>query len=47
VVKFYADLNAPIATKKDAKAWQQLREQLQILKDRVATPPAQPAAQSQ
>jgi hypothetical protein len=47
VLKFYADMNAPIATRKDAKAWRQLRDELQRLKDRVAAPPAQPAAQSQ
>jgi len=40
-------MNAPIATRKDAKAWRQLRDELQRLKDRVAAPPAQPAAQSQ
>ncbi len=34
VLKFYADLNAPIATRKDAKAWQQLQDQLQRLKER-------------
>lgn len=46
VLKFYADLNAPIATRKNAKAWQQLQDQLQRLKERAA-PPAQPSAQSQ
>jgi hypothetical protein len=46
VLKFYADLNAPIATRKDAKAWQQLQDQLQHLKERAA-PPAQPSAQNQ
>jgi hypothetical protein len=47
VSKFYADLNAPLATKKDAKAWKQLQDQLQRLKERATAPPAQPSAQSQ
>jgi hypothetical protein len=46
-VKFYSDLNAPIATKKDAKAWQQLQDQLQRLKERAPASPVQPDAQSQ
>jgi Zinc dependent phospholipase C len=47
ILKFYADVNAPIATKKDAKAWRQLQDQLQRLNGRTAAPPAQPVAQSQ
>jgi len=47
-VQFYSDLNAPIATKKDAKAWRQLQDELQRLNQRAAASPVdQPAAQNQ
>jgi hypothetical protein len=32
ILNFYADLNAPIATKKDAKAWRTAQEELDKLK---------------
>jgi hypothetical protein len=47
VLQFYADPNAPVATRKDAKAWRQLQDQLQRLKERPAVPLTQPSAQSQ
>jgi hypothetical protein len=44
----YGDLNAPNATRKDAKAWRQLQDQLQQLKQRDAmTPVEQPSALNQ
>ncbi len=46
--QFYSDLNAPNATRKDAKAWLQLQDQLQQLKQRDAmTPVEQPPALNQ
>jgi hypothetical protein len=42
LVQFYSDPTAPVATRKNAKAWRQLQDQLQQLKQRVATPPEQP-----
>jgi len=46
--QFYSDLNAPNATRKDAKAWRQLQDQLQQLKQRDAiTPVEQPPALNQ
>jgi Zinc dependent phospholipase C len=37
ILAFYADLGAPFATKKDPKAWQDVLEELGILKDSPAT----------
>jgi hypothetical protein len=46
--QFYSDLNAPNATRKDAKAWRQLQDQLQQLKQRDAmTPVEHPPALNQ
>jgi hypothetical protein len=42
LLQFYADPNAPVATRKNAKAWRQLQDQLQQLKQRAAAPPEQP-----
>jgi hypothetical protein len=39
LLQFYADPNAPVATRKNAKAWRQLQDQLQQLKQRAAAPP--------
>jgi hypothetical protein len=39
--QFYSDLNAPNATRKDAKAWRQLQDQLQQLKQRDAMTPVE------
>ena len=39
VLHFYVDLNAPIATKKDKKAWRQLLEQLSNLSHQSLEPP--------
>jgi hypothetical protein len=41
LLQFYADPNAPVATRKNAKAWRQLQDQLQQLKQRTAAPPVQ------
>ena len=40
-LNFYSDLNAPIATKKDAKAWRQLQDELQRLNQRAAASPVE------
>jgi hypothetical protein len=40
VLQFYSDLNAPIATKKNAKAWQKLQEQLDKLRAQSSGQPA-------
>src|SRR5882672_10647079 len=42
LLEFYADPNAPVATRKNAKAWRQLQDQLQQLKQRAAAPPERP-----
>jgi hypothetical protein len=42
LLQFYADPNAPVATRKDAKAWRPLQDQLQQLKQRATTPPVEP-----
>jgi hypothetical protein len=42
LLQFYADPNAPVATRKNAKAWRQLQDQLQQLKQRAAAAPEQP-----
>jgi len=42
LLQFYADPNAPVATRKNAKAWRQLQDQLQQLKQRAAAPHEQP-----
>jgi Zinc dependent phospholipase C len=42
LLQFYSDPNAPIATRKNAKAWRQLQDQLQQLKQSAATPVNQP-----
>ena len=42
LVQFYSDLNAPNATRKDAKAWRQLQDQLQQLKQRDPMTPVEP-----
>ena len=39
LLQFYSNLNAPNAIRKDAKAWRQLQDELQQLKQREATPP--------
>ena len=41
LLQFYADPNAPVVTRKNAKAWRQLQDQLQQLKQRIAVPPVQ------
>jgi Zinc dependent phospholipase C len=40
LLQFYANPNAPVATRKDARAWRQLQDQLQQLKQRAAASPA-------
>ena len=47
LLQFYADPNAPVATRKNAKAWRQLQDQLQQLKQRAAAPPEQPPVLNQ
>jgi len=42
LLQFYADPDAPVATRKNAKAWRQLQDQLQQLKQRAAAPPERP-----
>jgi hypothetical protein len=42
LLHFYADPNAPNATKKNAKDWQKLQDELETLKQSAAAP-AQPA----
>src|ERR1700730_7077997 len=46
LLQFYADPNAPVATRKNAKAWRQLQDQLQQLKQRAAAPPNNPRPES-
>jgi Zinc dependent phospholipase C len=46
VLHFYVDLNAPIATKKDKKAWRQLLEQLSDLSRQNAAAGVAPASPS-
>jgi hypothetical protein len=41
LLQFYSDMNAPNATRKNAKAWRQLQDELQQLKQRDATPAAE------
>jgi hypothetical protein len=41
LLQFYADPSAPIATKKKVKAWQQLQDELDTLKQRAAVQPGQ------
>ena len=38
LVQFYSDQNAPNATRKDAKAWRKLQDELEQLKQRTAMP---------
>jgi len=38
LVQFYSDRNAPNATRKDAKAWRKLQDELEQLKQRTAMP---------
>ena len=45
LLKFYADPNAPIATKKKPKEWQKLQKELEALKQSAVAPPPQPAAE--
>ena len=45
LLKFYADPNAPIATKKKPKEWQKLQKELEALKQTAVAPPPQPAAE--
>jgi hypothetical protein len=47
LVQFYADPNAPVATRKNAKAWRQLQDQLQQLKQRAAAPSVAPPVVNQ
>jgi hypothetical protein len=44
VLHFYSDPNAPIATRKNKKAWQKLQDQLSKLKQRTASAPAKESA---
>jgi Zinc dependent phospholipase C len=45
LIEFYSDSSAPIATKKNAKAWRKLQDQLDTLKQLAAAQPRQqPAA---
>jgi hypothetical protein len=45
LLQFYADPSAPIATKKNAKAWRKLQEELDTLKQRTAEQPRQAPAE--
>lgn len=47
VLQFYSDPNAPIATRKNAKAWRQLQDELQQLKQRAAVSVEQPLVLNQ
>ncbi len=42
LLQFYADRNAPNATKRDKKAWQKLQAELEQLKQRAALPSPEP-----
>jgi hypothetical protein len=42
LLHFYADPSAPIVTKKNARAWQKLQDELDALKRRAAVQPGQP-----
>jgi hypothetical protein len=44
VLHFYSDPNAPVATRKNAKAWKKLQEELTRLKQRTASAPAKESA---
>ena len=44
VLHFYSDPNAPIATRKNKKAWKKLQEELTRLKQRTASAPAKESA---
>jgi hypothetical protein len=37
LLHFYSDPNAPVATRKDAKAWQKLQDELEKLKQRAVS----------
>ena len=41
LLQFYSDPTAPIATKKNARAWRKLQEELETLKQRTAVQPGQ------
>jgi hypothetical protein len=41
LVQFYSDPNAPVETKKNAKAWSKLQDELGQLKQRTAQPPVE------
>jgi len=45
LLQFYADSSAPIATKKNARAWRKLQEELDTLKQRTAEQPRQAPAE--
>ena len=38
LLNFYSDPDAPVATRKDAKAWQKLQDELESLKQRAVSP---------
>src|SRR6185312_10099480 len=42
LLSFFADSNAPLATRKDAKAWKKLQEQLDKLKESRSTASVEP-----
>jgi hypothetical protein len=45
LLNFYSDPNAPLATRKNAKAWKKLQEQLEKLKENNAAVSIEPAVQ--
>jgi Zinc dependent phospholipase C len=48
LLQFYSDSNAPVATRRNAKAWQQLQDELEQLKQRAASQsPEQPPSPNQ
>ena len=47
IERFYSDPNAPIATKKNAKAWRKLQDELTKLKGRAMQPSAEPRVRDQ
>jgi hypothetical protein len=42
LLQFYSDSNAPVATRRNAKAWQQLQDELEQLKQRAASQSPEP-----
>jgi hypothetical protein len=45
LLHYYADPNAPIATKKNPKEWEKLQKELDTLKESAAVPSIQPASE--